>query len=132
MHEKLTSLLLAVAEHGGTELELKYNDFFTATFRASAQVTGQVGTKAESGAESRAESKKITGQVTGQVAGQVAGQVGTRSRPSRDLVGIRQSHGQSHRGRKSFSCLKKSQSRQQKYRITDKWDPMLRQEGSHE
>jgi ATP-dependent DNA helicase RecG len=119
MGEKLTPLLQAVAEHGGTELELKYNDFFTPTSRASAQVTGQV---------------------TGQVAGQVAGQVGTRSGPSRDQVGTRQSHGQSHgqsygqshRGIKSFSCLKKSQSRQQKYRLTNKWDTMLRQESSHE
>jgi hypothetical protein len=111
MREKLTPLLQAVAEHGGTELELKYNDFFTPTFRASVQVTGQV-----------------------------TGQVGTRLRPSRDQVGTRQSHGQSrgqsygqsHRGIKSFSCLKKSQSRQQKYRLTDKWDTMLRLEGSHE
>jgi ATP-dependent DNA helicase RecG len=100
MGEKLTPLLQAVAEHGGTELELKYNDFFTPTSRASAQVTGQV-------------------------TGQVAGQVGTRQSHG-------QSHGQSHRGIKSCSCLKKSQSRQQKYRLTDKWDTMLRLEGSHE
>jgi hypothetical protein len=103
MREKLTPLLQAVAEHGGTELELKYNDFFTATFRASAQVTGQV-----------------------------TGQVGTSSGPSRDQVGTRQSYGQSHRGIKSFYCLKKSQSRQQKYCLTNKWDTMLRQESSHE
>jgi ATP-dependent DNA helicase RecG len=85
-------LLQAVAEHGGTELELKYNDFFTPTSRASAQVTGQVGTRQSQG----------------------------------------QSQGQSHKSRKSFSCLKKSQSRQQKYRLTDKWDTMLRLEGRHE
>ncbi len=30
------------------------------------------------------------------------------------------------------ACLKKSQSRQQKYRLTNKWDTMLRQESSHE
>lgn len=28
----------AVAEHGGTELELHYNDFFTTTFRSKIQV----------------------------------------------------------------------------------------------
>jgi len=58
------ALRQAVAEHGGTELELKYNDFFTATFQARAQVTGQVGTLAESGAESKQVTDQVTDQVT--------------------------------------------------------------------
>jgi ATP-dependent DNA helicase RecG len=61
MREKLTSLLQAVAEHGGTELELKYNEFFTATFRSRAQVTGQVtgqGGTRQSHGQSRGQSHR--------------------------------------------------------------------------
>jgi ATP-dependent DNA helicase RecG len=143
MREKLTSLLQAGAEHGGTELELKYNDFFTATFRTRSQVTGQVGTKAESGAESK----------------QVTGQVGTKSGLSRDQVVILRQcfsekalaellkvSGRSNRTKFRDQVLRplikrgwiemtipdKPRSSKQKYRLTVEGRALLQQEGYHE
>ncbi|WP_156887667.1 Fic family protein [Desulfotignum balticum] len=135
MSEKLTPLLQAVAEHGGTELELKYNDFFTATFRARAQVTGQVGTKAESGAES----KQVTGQVAGQVAGQVRSLLmaikGEQSKKElmaalkltgRDNFETRYLHPALEGEFIEMTNPEKPQSRLQEYRLTDKGRAMLR------
>jgi ATP-dependent DNA helicase RecG len=131
----------AVAEHGGTELELKYNDFFTATFRARVQVTGQVGTKTESGAES----KQVTGQVTGQVEAWI-GKVLTACLEPRKSSEIQQIVGIKHRetfqrnyldqlldgGLIERTIPDKPQSRMQKYRLTDKGRAILEQDDGHE
>jgi ATP-dependent DNA helicase RecG len=139
----------AVAEHGGTELELKYNDFFTATFRARVQVFGQGGTKAESGAESKQATGQVAGQATGQVAGQVAGQVrsllmaikGEQSKKElmaalkltgRDNFEKRYLHPALEGEFIEMTIPEKPQSRLQKYRLTNKGRAMLRQKGSHE
>lgn len=53
----------AVAEHGGTELELRYNDFFTATFRAkNTELPPR-------------ETEQVEAQVEAQVKAQVKAQV---------------------------------------------------------
>lgn len=51
----ISRILQAVAEQGGTELELVSNDFFTATFRSKIQVA-----------------QDVTGEVSEQVSEQVA------------------------------------------------------------
>jgi ATP-dependent DNA helicase RecG len=123
----------AVAEHGGTELELKYNDFFTATFRARAQVFGQVGTEAESGAESK--------QVTGQVRSLLMAIKGEQSK--KELMAALKLTGRDNFEKRylqpalegefiEMTIPEKPQSRLQKYRLTDKGRAMLRQKGSHE
>jgi ATP-dependent DNA helicase RecG len=127
----------AVAEHGGTELELKYNDFFTATFRARAQVFGQVGIEAESGAES----KQVTGQVTGQVRSLLMAIKGEQSK--KELMAALKLTGRDNFEKRylqpalegefiEMTIPEKPQSRLQKYRLTDKGRAMLRQKGSHE
>lgn len=55
----ISPILQAVAEQGGTELELVSNDFFTATFRSKMQAD-----------------RDVTGELAGQISEQVGEHVG--------------------------------------------------------
>lgn len=135
-------LLLGVAEHGGTELELRYNDFFTAVFAMKSAVTER-------------ESQRHAGAE----AGPVTSAVGTRLGPSRDQVEILrkclsekpvtellEASGRSNRTKFRDQVLRplldqgwlemtipdKPTSSKQKYRLTKKGRALMDREGDHE
>ena len=130
----------SVAEHGGTELTLRYNDFFTATFRVKTvkqtdRRAGQVETQ---------EAPIVTGQVTGQVEGWV-GEVLTACLHPRKSSEIQQIVGIKHRetfqrnyldrlldeGLIERTIPEKPKSRLQKYRLTAKGRALLEQGNTH-
>lgn len=120
----------AVAEHGGTELELRYNDFFTATFRAKTTVP--------TGGDIGHVTPEVTPQVTPEVRRLLSALRGDMDRSSLQAA-------LQLKAEKNFRLLylrpaleagviemtipDKPRSSKQKYRLTAKGRTLLQQEG---
>lgn len=124
-------------EHGGTELELHYNDFFTATFRSKniipkAEDSGGAQSKAQSGARSKAQSLQVLlilerdGESS---ANELAEKLGLQSktgafkRTLQELLAQQQIE---------YTIPGKPSSRLQQYRLTESGRVLLQQEGDDE
>ncbi len=133
----------AVAEHGGTELELRFNDFFTATFRSKIQVaqevTGEVSEQVKAHDEVHDEAHELT-DTERKILG--ACREATRSAPDLlEVLGYRTRTGNFKKAMSRLCDVLKlleptlpdsARSKNQKYRLTDKGREILRQEGSDE
>jgi ATP-dependent DNA helicase RecG len=117
----------AVAEHGGTELDLRYNDFFTATFRA--KVTMEPG--------------GAIGEQVGEQVARVLIACNTRPQSKAELleaIGLANVYLNYKRhlvplieqGIIEMTIPDKPQSRLQKYRLTAKGRALLNKEGGDE
>jgi ATP-dependent DNA helicase RecG len=139
----------AVAEHGGTELELRYNDFFTATFRFKTIVPSAGGPETKAGAESGPDSKQVGEQATPEVTPEATPEVWRMLRiMDGEMNRLEIMHRLGLKDEKHFreayqqtgvtlqviemTIPDKPHSSKQKYRLTDKGRALLEQRGEHE
>jgi ATP-dependent DNA helicase RecG len=135
----------AVAKHGGTELELRYNDFFTVTFHSKINTHAGGIIEGRSGAESRAESRAESGAESGaeSQAQRILSLLRDVPLSKSELafkLGLNSVTGALNRSVNELIQKKiiertipeKPRSRLQKYRLAAKGQTLLRREGNHE
>lgn len=128
-----------VAEHGCTELELRFNDFFTATFRSKIQVAQEVTGEVSEQVKAHDEAYELT-DTERKILG--ACREATRSAPDLlEVLGYRTRTGNFKKAMSRLCDVLKlleptlpdsARSKNQKYRLTDKGREIQRQEGSDE
>lgn len=125
----------AVAEHGGTELELRYNDFFTAIFRFKTQGVGHL--EAPDGAQSEAQSRAQSRAQSLQVLLVLAREGEASAKGLAEKLGLQSKTGALKRTLQDllvqqqieYTIPGKPSSRLQQYRLTESGRARLHQEG---
>lgn len=136
-----------VAEHGCTELELRFNDFFTATFRSKTQVaqdvTGEVSEQVNEQVSEQDKAHDEANELT-DTERKILGACREATRSAPDLLEVLGYRTRTGNFKKAMSRLcdvlkllepmlpDSARSKNQKYRLTDKGREILRQEGSDE